>query len=384
MIPRISYLDLVPGDEPIQTKERDSFIDGNVTPLELEIISRLVRFHDPQVSFEIGTFDGRTTLNLALHSRLDARVFTLDLPPSEVGKTALKLEVGEELFINKPRSGARFADSEVSHKITQLYGDSATYDFEKFVGTVDFLFIDGSHSYEYVIHDSMNALRLVRENGVILWHDYSYQGPTPWPGLTKALNELYASDDRFAAMKHIAGTAIVMLQLHGKEPNKTTIQREKFSGDSRQPEYLLASLEVEAERNAVPLGTPFHFKIKATNTGRVGWLPSNAVQGPVRLATRLLTSDGVWLNESYSRHNFPGHQMVLVGQTINCECSVPCPASPGKYILEMDLVSEGVAWFSRNGDTSVRVPIEVLGSKFNLMKSIRARITKGRGAQSDA
>jgi hypothetical protein len=32
--------------------------------------------------------------------------------------------------------------------------------------------VDGSHTYEACASDSFNAFRMVRENGVILWHDY--------------------------------------------------------------------------------------------------------------------------------------------------------------------------------------------------------------------
>src|SRR5882757_7923744 len=52
---------------------------------------------------EIGTFDGRTTLNLAINSRPHLAVFTLDLPPDVAPKFALA--AGESAFVQKPRSG---------------------------------------------------------------------------------------------------------------------------------------------------------------------------------------------------------------------------------------------------------------------------------------
>src|SRR6188768_1735878 len=55
-------------------------IDGNVSLYELFVINALVAQRAPLRIFEFGTFNGRTTLNLAANSPADARVFTLDLP----------------------------------------------------------------------------------------------------------------------------------------------------------------------------------------------------------------------------------------------------------------------------------------------------------------
>ena len=53
MIPRVSYLDLVPSDLAIQSAERDAFVSGNVSPFEIDVINRLVKFHNPKTIFEI-------------------------------------------------------------------------------------------------------------------------------------------------------------------------------------------------------------------------------------------------------------------------------------------------------------------------------------------
>jgi predicted O-methyltransferase YrrM len=37
----------------------------------------------------------------------------------------------------------------------------------------DFIFIDGGHDYETVLHDSILALSIIRSGGVIVWHDYN-------------------------------------------------------------------------------------------------------------------------------------------------------------------------------------------------------------------
>ncbi len=181
--------------------------DGNITLQELSVITALVKQANPRTIFEIGTFDGRTTLNMAVNTGDDGRIFTLDLPKEQLDSTRLHITTGDRVFVDKPESGARFKSAPVSRKITQLYGDSASFDFAPYFNTIDVVFLDGSHSYEYVRNDSEIGLQLLRNgHGTILWHDY-----TAWPGVTKALNELFLTDPRFAHIRHIVGTTLVYI-----------------------------------------------------------------------------------------------------------------------------------------------------------------------------
>jgi hypothetical protein len=65
------------------------------------------------------------------------------------------------------------------------------------------VFVDGSHAYDYACKDSETAMRLVRPEGVVLWHDYGV-----WPGVTQALEELEAA--RHLGLLHIRGTSLVI------------------------------------------------------------------------------------------------------------------------------------------------------------------------------
>jgi predicted O-methyltransferase YrrM len=179
---------------------------GNISLMELVLINYLLRSISPRRCFEIGTYDGRTTLNLAVNLPSEGQVFTLDLPSSQIKDTALQIDKADEEWINKEGSGARFAGTKWEARITQLYGDSATFDFSPYVNSIDFIFVDGAHTYEYVRTDSLTAIRLLRNgHGVILWHDYNFNR---YPGVTKALNELYETDNRFCNMRHIRGTML--------------------------------------------------------------------------------------------------------------------------------------------------------------------------------
>ena len=158
--------------------------------------------------FEIGTFDGRTTLNMAANAK-DAVVYTLDLPASHVGQTKLQIEKGDKTYITKSESGTCFQGTQYIDHIIQLYGDSGDFDFDQWYGQIDFVFVDGSHSYEYVKNDAEIALDLVRADGMILFHDY---GGT-WSGVNQALDDLFLTDRRFKELRHMKGTSLAMVDL---------------------------------------------------------------------------------------------------------------------------------------------------------------------------
>jgi hypothetical protein len=206
IIPEVELSEIVPENISTQIREPIKGI-GNVMPSEIVVIAQLVKFHNPPRLFEIGTFDGRTTLNMAANSPEEAKVYTLDLPKEQMDTTELPIVPEERIYIDKEASGSRYTGTDCEKKITQLYGDSATFDLSPFLNTMDFVFIDGSHSYEYGLSDSVKAVKLLKDGrGVILWHDYGN-----WEGITEALNELYSEEGEFKGLRHIKGTSLVCL-----------------------------------------------------------------------------------------------------------------------------------------------------------------------------
>jgi len=210
VVPVLPYEDsVVKRDNPVRTQILEpDFEFGNVTLTELSALIRLTSAAIPSSFFEIGTFDGRTTLNLAANSPL-AKIWTLDLPSKQISETKYAIASGEECFVKKPSSGQRFVETPFEQQITQLYGDSATFEFTRFENSMDVVFVDGSHAYEYVVSDTINALKILKPGGMIIWHDYDNEA---WPGVTKHLNELYQNDPRFSAILRIHNTTLAYLQ----------------------------------------------------------------------------------------------------------------------------------------------------------------------------
>lgn len=206
-LPRIAWSEVLPRN-PIRLVETDKR-NGNVNLSEVAILAQAAADVQPGHEIvEIGTFDGRTALNLAVNARRDVGVTTLDLPAKH--PTAWAIEASERQYVDKRESGKRIRSCcppwrAYADRITQVFGDSATFDWSKLYGRAGLVFVDGSHAYDYVRKDSETALRLVCLGGVVFWHDYGV-----WEGVTRALEELEAR--RKLGLRHIRGTSLVYLR----------------------------------------------------------------------------------------------------------------------------------------------------------------------------
>lgn len=144
----------------------------NVDAFELLSVCSLIKDNAAHTVFEIGTYDGRTTMAMSLNlAKDDSHVFTLNLPP-DTSDVKFDTSAVDVQLAKKVTSGERFLGTAQQSKITQLWGDSATFDFSPYYNSIDFVFIDGAHSEQYVKNDTQKALQLIkRSGGVIAWHD---------------------------------------------------------------------------------------------------------------------------------------------------------------------------------------------------------------------
>ena len=174
--------------------------NGNLTTHEILVISTLIQHHQPKVLLELGTFDGNTTLQMALNAPSDAFIHTLDFP-SEFLRSKEPISKADLVYIlDQQKNHRKYQGTPVESKITQHFGDSTNFDFTKFAenGPVDFAFIDAGHTYECVKSDTLNAMQILSSKGVIVWHDCH----PFWNGVYTFLNELVHQ----LPIQRIAGT----------------------------------------------------------------------------------------------------------------------------------------------------------------------------------
>lgn len=171
--------------------------------VSLCLICRIVK---PKIVFEIGTFNGYTSFHFALNTADDAKIYTLDLPKDDSVNLELKRTLIDKSYSQNASklNNYRFSNSDVESKITCLFGDSAKYDFSDLHGKVDFFFVDGAHSYEYVRSDTINALKCTRPGGVIAWHDFARAGVN---GVSKFILELSKKHEIYS----VPGSAIAFM-----------------------------------------------------------------------------------------------------------------------------------------------------------------------------
>jgi len=206
----VSLRDLFPTHEVQNTVVYAPLDRGAATMTFDEIVnlSALVQILKPKIIFEIGTFRGYATRALAHHAPSDCKVFTLDLPPEEYGKSALKQHSADYGNIcidgeHKPAIGDLYlSDPRVSKRIKQCYGSSDVFDYSPFYGMVDFFFIDGAHSYDFVRNDTAKALLCLSEKGVVVWHDLK--------GGFRGLLRFFKQFGRDQVLYHLSGTSLVV------------------------------------------------------------------------------------------------------------------------------------------------------------------------------
>ena len=159
---------------------------------ELVAIGAICRHLRPRKILEFGTYLGSTTLVMALNTPRETEILTLDLDPNLRQTHRHGLGVGLPEF----SVGSAFRARPEESRIRQLLGDSRTFDFEPFTASVDLVFIDSDHTFEFVKRDTDSALRILRPGGTIVWDDYRWDERHPeCGGVTRCVNELSA---RFA------------------------------------------------------------------------------------------------------------------------------------------------------------------------------------------
>ena len=97
-------------------------------------------------------------------------VFTLDLPEDHPAYS-LAIPKAEEQQIAAEKGKGILIPHDLGGKVTFLRADSAKFDTAPYLESMDLIFVDGAHSYEYVKNDTIKGLEMLRPGGIIAWHD---------------------------------------------------------------------------------------------------------------------------------------------------------------------------------------------------------------------
>lgn len=136
---------------------------GHVNPTDLLFVSAMARYRQAQQVFEIGTYLGRTTYHLTYASE-NAIVTTVNLAPEVDPRHAPYLQT-------------YFRGRAHAAQIRQVWADSTRLETTPYRQQMDFVFVDGDHSYEAVKADTARAFEVLAPGGMIVWHDYASKSP---------------------------------------------------------------------------------------------------------------------------------------------------------------------------------------------------------------
>jgi hypothetical protein len=129
--------------------------------------------------------------------------------------------------------------------------------------------------------------------------------------------------------------------------------------DSASPGLLRARIEASPSALSGAAGSSLRLDVRVANEGNTLWLheePPGEGAGQVRLGGHLLSEAGETLDVDFFRAALP--RPVAPGNSVEVTCEVAAPARPGRYVLELDMVDEGITWFGPTGSPTLRVPLD--------------------------
>ena len=161
---------------------------GSVTTLEASLICSILNLKKPKVIFEFGTFLGYTTSTILHNTRLDSKIYSIDLPSAGISENGTPEIFDWDLVKSDDAYNDRFLTSLVGKSgetyLTNMEQDSRlillkqnSLEFDpaalNLIGNTDFIFLDGGHTQSVVRSDSTNSLRMLSNTGILIWHDYN-------------------------------------------------------------------------------------------------------------------------------------------------------------------------------------------------------------------
>lgn len=126
------------------------------------------------IGIEIGCYAGEST-SMFLESGKFQKLYCIDFWKDGFFEDR---GTGEDLF---DKIAMQYPD--IIIKLKMDCNDILSY--FKDMNDINFIYIDGNHTYEQVTIDIINALTLLQNKGIIAGHDYTYK----YPGVIKAVNE---------------------------------------------------------------------------------------------------------------------------------------------------------------------------------------------------
>ena len=165
-----------------------SWMEGGIAPVERFLLVQLLRYFQPKLLLEVGTYRGTTTRLMLDSLNPVARIYTIDLPlDRQFEQTA---SATDQPLIEDPKVGVDYLSHPLAGQVTQILGNSLEPStWQQVPSNIEFAFIDASHSYEAVRKDTQQVFGKIAPEAVVIWHDYTL-AETAERGVGKFIREL--------------------------------------------------------------------------------------------------------------------------------------------------------------------------------------------------
>ena len=138
----------------------------------------------------------------------------------------------------------------------------------------------------------------------------------------------------------------ISVQLPDLEESKAMWQR-ILLGEPASKYNATYSIDADAIPDALATGMTYNINVKVKNTGAIKW--ENRGTNPVFIGYHWINFDTKETVVFDGRRSVLPQLVVNPGEEVTFEMKISSPPSKGKYILQLDLVKEGITWFSYQG-----------------------------------
>ena len=145
------------------------------------------------------------------------------------------------------------------------------------------------------------------------------------------------------------GVVVFQLPSHLLASGETGQRPQSIADDAFHAEIVPADATLQVEA-----GTIEKIAVGVRNTSTAPW-PDDRF---VNLGNHWRKPDGELVRLDDGRASM--NTTVAPGDAIDLTLEMQAPTEPGDYLLELDLVIEGVAWFADHGSPTVTVPVHVV------------------------
>lgn len=155
------------------------------TPAEIQFLGATLEVLRPMIAVEIGTWLGGTA---QIFAEYVGRLYCVD---HWRGDGSIREDFPGAFMTpwERFRSFVEVVDDKFLRTVFPCVGDSRLW-CTIWREPIDFLYIDGDHSYEGVKADILGWSPYVRHGGMILGHDYEEGDDVMFPGVKRAVDEV--------------------------------------------------------------------------------------------------------------------------------------------------------------------------------------------------